>query len=271
MLKAHVRFALVSSCLGLWLGACSTGARQVASEWPPPDFRLVVEETTQGATEADPVSTKRFVVEPDGTCFVGKSKGPLVDAESTTVLPVFDTMCAYRLRPECTRLLARKLEQRGIRGLDALQGTGGEVTGKSIRIVHRAFGHETRIQASGQIHGGFVRVLHVINAYLPSSESFALPGMTGDAEPENLGGVPAPVASAPGALAWHEEALQARGDQPELLLDTFALACRVGDRARSEDLLARWTAAVETPATPDAPFYDSPRLMPEVLKRLLPK
>jgi hypothetical protein len=258
-------------CFCTVLGSCSSSASQVPSEWPPPDFRLVVEETASGSGHGQTLSTKRFVVEADGTCFLGKSTTPLVDATSTTVLPVFDTMCAYRLRPECTRLLARKLEQRGVRALDPLQGTGSEVAGRSIRIVHHAFGHETRIQASGQIHGGFVRVLHIVNAYLPSSESFSLPGMTGDAEPENLAGVPAPIIGAVGALAWHEELLRQQGEQPELLLDTFALACRVGDRARSEALLARWAAASELPATPDAPFYEAPRLLPEVLRRLLPQ
>jgi hypothetical protein len=94
--------------------------------------------------------------------------------------------------------------------------------------------------------------------------------MTGDPEPENLADVPAPVTAVAGALSWHEERLRERGDDPALLLDAFALACRLGDRARSEQLMARWEAASAASATKDAPFGDVPRLQPEMLRRMLP-
>lgn len=270
MQNAHAPFALLSSCLLALLGsACSSSSRAPASEWPPADFRLLVEEV--GPCAEGPLSTKRFTVTADGTCVYARSLNPVVDPETGTMLPVFDTLCAYRLRPECTRLLARKLEQRGVRALDAQQGTGGSFDSKSIRVVHRAFGHDTRLQATGQVHGGFVRVLHVVNAWLPSSERFDMPGMTGDSEPENLGAVPAPVQGVAAALAFVEERLQQDGEDQDLLLDAFALACRVGDRARSEALMGRWAAAAHQPATPDAPFFDPPRLGVDVLRRMLPE
>lgn len=250
------------------LAACASGPRQVPSEWPPTDFRLFVEEI--GPCADGPLETKRFTVAADGFCVFSRSRSPLVDPETGTMIPVFDTVCAYRLRPECTRLLARKLEQRGIRVLEPQQGTGGNFDSKSIRVVHGAFGHDTRIQATGQVHGGFVRLLHVVNAWLPSSERFDMPGMTGDSEPENLGAVPPPVEGVAGALAFVEERLLQVGEDGDLLLDAFALACRAGDRTRSEAFMQRWVEATTRPVTADAPFYDPPRLGVDVLQRMLP-
>lgn len=265
---AQIRFVFVGMLLCAFGPGCSSSPQQAETVWPPADFRLEVEWTSGGAPENE--HAKRFVVRADGLCVFGKSASPLVDPVSKAALPVFDTMCAYRVRSECVRLFARKLEQRGITKLELQQGAMDAADAPAVRIVHRAFGKEHAVTAVGQVHGALVRVLHVVNAHLPPSESFFLPGMTGDPEPENLADVPAPVAGAPGALAWHEEQLRADGDQPGLLLDAFALACRAKDRARSEALLARWDAATRVVASKDAPFVDAPRLLPEMLRRMLP-
>jgi hypothetical protein len=265
---AQFRFVLVGMSLCALGPGCTSSPQQSETVWPPADFRLEVEWTSGGAPST--TQTKRFVVRADGLCVYGKSASPLVDPVSKTALPVFDTMCAYRVRSECVRLLARKLEQRGVTKLELQQGTMEAADAPAVRIVHRAFGKEHAVTAVGQVHGAMVRVLHIVNAHLPTSESFFLPGMTGDPEPENLAAVPAPVAGAAGALAWHEEQLREGGDQPLLLLDAFALACRAQDRARSEDLLTRWETATRVAASKDAPFVDAPRLLPEMLRRMLP-
>jgi len=268
VLIAHFRSALVGSSLAVMLAACASSTQQPQSEWPPADFRVEVEWTAGGAI--DRAATKRFVAEADGLCFYGKSSAPIVDPVSKAALPVYDTMCVYRVRPECVRLLARKLHQRGVQKLEPQQGAVEDLEAASVRMRHRAFASERTVVAAGQVHGAFVRVLHVVNAYLPPSESFWLQGMTGDPEPENLADVPAPVAAVAGALSWHEERLRERGDDPVMLLDAFALACRLGDRARSEQLLSRWETAAAASATKDAPFGDAPRLQPEMLRRMLP-
>ena len=255
-------------CLSLLAVACASGPSQVPSEWPPPDFRLVVEEL--GESGAGVVVTRRFGVTADGVCIFGCSSQPLVDPVSRTAVPVFSTLCAYRLREECTRLLARKLHRRGVLELEPVQGDQRETHGVSLRLLYRAFGNERVVVASGQIHGSLVRVLHVVNAYLPPGEVFSLEGMAGDPEPSNLTGVPQLVEGVAGALHWHEERLGERPEDPELMLDTFALACSAGERAKADRLLQRWTTLVSVRATSDAPFSDPPRLLPEMLQRMLP-
>lgn len=253
----------------LALAACVGGATQMPSEWPPPDFRLQVEELQEGAGGS--VVSRRFTVAADGVCIYGCSAEPLVDPATKTAIPVFRTMCAYRLRGECTRLLARKLYLRRVLELDAVQGDRRETQGRSLRLSYRAFQQEHVVVASGQIHGSVVRVLHVVNAYLPPGEAFKLTGMVGDPEPTNLIGVPAPVEGVVGALEFHEHLLQQRPSDSDLLLDTFALCCAVGDRGKADQMLARWTAATSVGATAGAPFADPPRLLPEMLRRMLPQ
>jgi hypothetical protein len=255
----------------LWaclLVSCTGGAAQVPSEWPPPDFRLVVEDL--GESGAGVVVTRRFSVGADGVCTYGRSPQPLVDPVTRTAVPVFSTLCAYRLRDECTRLLARKVHRRGVLDLEPVQGDQNDTRGVSLRLYWRAFGNERTVVASGQIHGSLVRVLHVVNAYLPPDEAFSLAGMAGDPEPTNLTGVPEPVEGVVGALAWHEERLGERPEDADLMLDTFALACTAGERAKADRLLHRWSTLVSVRATSAAPFTDPPRLLPEMLQRMLP-
>lgn len=268
MPTAHLRFAFVRISLALLAAGCGTPSSQAQSLWPPEDFVLEVEWTSGGAPEQS--KAKRFTVDATGLCVFAKSSSPIVDPKTKAALPVFDSMCAYRLRPECTRLLARKLHLRGVRGLEPQQGAVEDLAAPAIRIRHGAFGPSRSCVAVGEAHGAFVKALHVINSFLPPSESFWLPGMTGDGEPEHLADVPAPLEGAPAALAWQEDQLRERGDQPQLLLDAFAVSCRLGDRARSEQLLARWEAAAVVSASKEAPFADAPRVLPEMLRRMLP-
>lgn len=251
------------------VGACVGTAAPVPSEWPPDDFRLQVEELREGPTGA--VASRRFTVDHTGLCIYGRSSDPLVDPVTRTAVPVFKTICAYRLRDECTRLLARKLHRRGVLDLDPEQGDRRETQGVSLRLAYRAFGNEKVVIASGQIHGSLVRVLHVVNAYVPPAEVFTLPGMVGDPEPRTLTGVPPLADGILGALTFHESLLESRPGDPDLLLDAFALACVAPDRAAAERLLARWSAARSVGASPGAPFTDPPRLLPEILERMLPR
>ncbi len=266
--KTHFCLELVGIGLLALLTGCGSTAPQGETVWPPQDFVLEVEWSSGGPPAQ--AQTKRFTVDASGVCVYSKSASPVIDPVSRAALPVFETMCAYRMRLECTRLLARKLHLRGIATLEPQQGAVDDVDAPAIRLRHGAFGPPRIYTAVGQAHGTFVRVLHVVNSFLPSSESFWLPGMAGDSEPEHLADVPAPLAGAGAALAWHEERLALVGDRTGPLLEAFALACRVGDRARSEQLLSRWEASVYVAASQTAPFGDGPRLQPEMLRRMLP-
>ncbi len=248
--------------------ACVGDAAQVASEWPPPDFCVQLEELREA--DGASVAIRRFVVTADGICCYGRSTSPLVDPATQTKIPVFGTVCAYRLKGECTRSLARRLDRSGVLKLDTDQGDRVATQGRSLRLSYRAFAAERVIQARGQIHGALVQVLGALNAYVPPGEAFDLPGMGDDAEPANLIGVPAPVDSVPGALQFFEQQLHRRPRDTDLILDTFALACAAGERAKAEVLLARWVASSSIAATAAAPFLDPPRLLPEMLQRMLP-
>lgn len=240
----------------------------MASIWPPPDFRLVIEELAEDGGQ--PIVLRRFAVTADGICVYARAAvdEALVDAETGTRLPVFRTMCAYRLLDVSTRLLARKLHKRGVLELEGTQGDQHETMGRSVRLSYAAFDNSRVIVASGQIHGTMARLLRVVNTHVPQGEEFVLPGITADAEPQTLIDVPAPVDDLPGALACHLELLTTRPDDQELLLDAFALACRAGERATATALLQRWQAAA-VPGVPP-PFSDTPQLTTELLARLLP-
>jgi hypothetical protein len=251
------------------VAACVSEQAPVASIWPPPDFRLVLEE--RGEEAGHSLVHRRFAVGADGVCVYARAAEAdvLEDAPTGTRLPVYRTMCVYQLLDVSTRLLARKVHKRGVLELDAVQGDQHETLGRSLRLFYRAFENERTVVASGQIHGSMARVLSVINTHLPRGEEFLLPGVTAEAEPEILVGVPAPVDDLAGALACHLDLLRTRADDTELLLAAFALACRAGQRETAQALLARWVAAT-APATAAAPFQDVPRLTADVLERLLP-
>jgi hypothetical protein len=251
------------------LASCTTERAPVASIWPPPDFRVALEERAE--EDGHSFVHRRFTVGADGVCVYARAAAAdaLADAETGTQLPVFRTLCVYRLLDVSTRLLARKLHKRGVLDLDPVQGDQHETLGRSLRLSYRAFANERTVVASGQIHGAMARVLRVINTHVPRGEEFLLPGVMADAEPQTLIGVPAPVDDLQGALACHLDLLGDRPEDPELLLDAFALACRAGDRGVAESLLQRWVAATRA-LEAAAPFSDVPQLTPELLRRLLP-
>lgn len=237
------------------------------SQWPPADFRLVVEELSGGSSA---MVVRRFAVHADGICVYALAPQTISADEAGVELPLFRSVCAYRLREENTRLLARKLDQRRILQIEGVQGDQRDVEGTALRISYRAFGNERLIVASGQIHGPLVRVLHAINAYLPAGHTFELRGMLGEPDESNLSGVPQPVDDLVGALECHQRLLELRGRDPDVVLAAFALACRLRERRLAEGLLDRWTEITGLASTPEAPFLDAPRVTRVELEALLP-
>lgn len=256
-------FAAVSA------GACCSTALP-PSVWPPADFELVVERL-QGEAD-DYVVRQRFTLHADGVATYGTSATPLRDRSSGVGLPVFDRLSVYQLVPECTRALARRLARLGVVELDSVQGERGEIGDpRVVRLVYRAFGVRKVITVHGQAHGPAAEMLAVVAAHFPDGEQIDLPGVADRGVAPVLRGVPAPRLDAGGAFDAHRLLLEVRRGDPELLLDAFTLACRLGDRTTAAELLVRWTAATADERRALEVFPDGlPHLTPAMLEGMLP-
>lgn len=242
------------------------------SIWPPADFRCEVEEVTlrDGVLQV----TRRASFDASGLVVYGTAARSLVDAETRTALPVFDRLAVYRLEPSCVRLFARKLDQRGVATIDAVQGERGATDDAGVVLRWRAFGGERTIAARGRVHGSMADILATVCAHLPNGERFtALPADERPVVPM-LRGVPDPAVDGAGALQVYTTLLTQQGDDEQWLLDAYALACAGGKRAAAEAFLQRWSAldAARRAQRAATPFPDEkpPGLSADVLRRLLP-
>jgi hypothetical protein len=75
---------------------------------------------------------------------------------------------------------------------------------------------------------------------LPDGERFLVPGLDDRPIVPVLRGVPKPVAGVDGALGLHQQLLRDRPEDTELLLSTFALACRAGRREAAQAYAQQW-------------------------------
>ena len=232
------------------LALCATscvGSELAPSVWPPEDFSLVVDELREAGGGARVI--RRLSVEADGVVIYGTSSQPLLDDEAGASLPVFERLCIYRLEPASVRSLARGLGRFGSGSLAASPSSARE--GVSISVSWRAFDERRSLTSAGRLRGAMGDVVALVASYLPPGEAFDT-RMTRPVVPV-LRGVPAPSVDAPGALAALRERLAQRPDDPGLLLDAFALACRLGDRLEAAGLLRRWRgAAAERASAPEA-------------------
>ncbi|MEO6593602.1 MAG: hypothetical protein ABIP94_02490 [Planctomycetota bacterium] len=237
--------------------------------WPPDDFELIIEEihVDDGAARV----VRRFRAGSDGVVAYATSSSSVVDAESATLLPVFDRLAVYQLVPTSIRALARRLDQAGIADLERVQGERSATDGPSLAVVWHAFGRRQVITARGRVHGAMAEILAVVAAHLPPGETFGLPGEAERPVVPVLRGVPVPVSDAIGALRAHQDLLALHPDDRALMLDAFALACQLARRDTAEGLLRRWTEATADQRRQQEMFPEGePRLTPEVLQRLLP-
>lgn len=257
--------------------ACTTDRTTTATVWPPPDFGLVVEELrvrTDVGEQPQPALSRRLQVFADGTVLLLRARAVLVDADTGTLLPVFDEAAAWRMLPVTTRLLARKMHDRGITELRPTVVDLGAIPdgGSLLRLRYQGFGHEVAAVGCGPFQGSFARVLRVVNAFLAKDDAFESPGMAGDRELSKVTGVPSPQRDLAGSLRLHQDLLREHPADPELLLAAFALACGSGERTEAERLLAR--LAPQLPADPGPPVSlpagTAPVLSAAILTRLLP-
>ena len=250
--------------------ACRTDEAARVSRWPPADFWLDVRSYVRTGDHEE--ERQRFTVWPDGTVLYREAAtgvgGPRA---GTKWFPVFDKVAAYHLAPQSLRRLSRWIDEAGAFERSEPAETRGN-SPHSLTLAVRARGDLRVHLAEGTAQGPMQRLVHVVNAFLPPPVTFTLPEMLGEPEPSQLLYVPDPEISLAGALALHRELLQQRPDDPDLLLDTFALALASGEqteaRALVERIRARGTRAGEGPI----PFDDvaQPDLVSQ-LERLLPR
>jgi hypothetical protein len=281
-IRARVRPSLLPlfavTLLALTSASCF-GDELAPTIWPPPDFGCEVEEVA--LREGVPQVVRRFRVENDGICVYGTAATSRVDATSGAALPVFDRLVVYRLVPECVRAFARRIDRLGVLTLDNVQGERGVASDTGLVLRWRAFGNQKTIVARGRVFGAMAEILAIVTSHLPDDERFALPGFAERQVVSVLRGVPAPLTDARLALAAHEELLAERPDDRAWLLDAFALACAVGERAAAEDLLRRWSAleaaqaasgpgAAQGSAAGSGASASAGGLTADLLRRLLP-
>ena len=252
---------LVSAALLLLVGCI--GGDLPPSVWPPPNFELVVEEFVSDGDRLHTV--RRLHVDALGNVIYGTSSMPLVDEATGTSLPVFDRLAIYRLEPTCVRALSRKLDRLGIGRLDLPSVVLSDRVESALVVTWRAFDENRRLVSQGRLRGEMAEILAVVAGHLPPGESFDVP--IGRPVVSVLRGVPEPRHSVEGALDAHRQLLGEHGEDPDLLLDAFALACRAGRRDQAEELLDAWERWREVQRTG---FEDGPGLDAEVLRRLLP-
>lgn len=249
------------------LASCATRERDAVLKWPPADFRLAVDEYQ--LFEGDRLAPARsFVVLADGTALYREATQLRFDPEGTVALPVYASTCCYRLVPDSIRLLSRKLHKAGALEL------GGQIDSREgERVLNfglRSGGRQVMVAAHGQVGGALARQVRIANSYMPGGREFLPAGMGGDPEKNRLSGVPGPVESLEGSLAFHLELLERFPGDAMLLLDSFVLACAKGDRDLARQLLRRWQK-LEPVAPAPGPFDDDTR-PPSVaqLARLIP-
>lgn len=259
---------LLIATSGLLLAAC-IGDGLPPSVWPPPNFRLVVEQLSREGHSVHVV--RRFHVDAEGTVIYGTSSQPLIDSTTGASWPVFDRLSVYRLEPKCVRALARRINRIGI-GKLVVPASEVEPEGGSGLIVRwRAFEQQRDLPSSGRLRGQMAEIMAIVSAHLPDGESFEIemsrPVVT------VLRGVPAPAESAEGALAAYRDRLAADPGNEDVLLATYALACVVGGRAEAERLLNQWTelkSGASTTGFGDNPA-DTPAARAKVLAGFLPQ
>lgn len=228
----------------LW-GCLAPRARD--SRWPSADFFVEVE---AGENTLD--GTQKVQIWRDGLVVYKEAVPPpltstVVDAPG---LPVYKSLCAYRLAPESIRMLSRMLFLASIKDIPRTVGNvrGGE--GPWLKMLHRANGDTQEIMVYTRIFGPMNRVLHVLNSFLPDGHGFTMPEIVGMPEEPHIVEVPPVSDSVEGSLGFHRKMLGmerfsetaaaldplVRYRRYQLQRETFALACVHGDIVVAEEL-----------------------------------
>jgi hypothetical protein len=267
-------------CLPPWLSGCFA-ARDRQSKWPSPDFYVEVEAGFQ--SRQGTFSTQKLQIWRDGLVVYRETVPPLPESlapreagaaqearfakaveltlnskvKDAPGLPVYKSLCAYRLAPPSVRMLSRMLIQSSIKDIPEVVGNTAGGEGEWLKMRYQSRGSTKEIAVHVQIFGPMNRVLHVVNSFLPEGHGFKMPEMVGVVEPPHVAEVPAVKDSLEGSLGYHrklllmerfsEEAVakdeRRRGRRIQLQCDTFALACAQRDIAVAEKYFRELTNA----------------------------
>jgi len=224
----------VSAAALLALAGCEAGPPP-ASTWPPADYYVEVRHQKAGLDQRVRFWGDGLALYAEATDWRGGSD------VGTARFPVFGRAAAYQLRPKSIRHLSRLLERAGLNDLSGEQGSAGQDDAPMVTIHWRSFGQAGSLWLTGRVDGAAVRVLQVINSYLPESCALQCDGLAiGDPEPRHLVEVPEPVESVPAVLDFYRSRLLAlEPANPDLAIEAFALAVAAGDRAYAAQLIER--------------------------------
>ncbi len=237
------------------VAGCLSRASSPSTVWPPEDFALEVEQLESSAAGIRVV--RRFSVDRDGLCIYAESDGVVLLPGGALQLPLFHRMSSFLMREESVRMLSRLLFKRGVLELRVLEGETEAGTGSSIvHLRYRGFGEQRRVVNRGEIYGAAVRVLKVVNSFLPAGRSFELPGLYGEKEPLRLTGIP-PVQEDPAGIQdFLERESEGRTSEPRLLLVAMALALDRSDHEAAARILSRYRSFAATAEREAAMFPD---------------
>ncbi len=277
---------LQALCLLLWLlpGLCGClGPRLRKSKWPPADFFL---EVAAGENSVDGIFCKQKAqIWRDGLVVYQRAAPPPLTSKVAAApgLPVYKSVCAYRLAPESIRMLSRMLLQSSIKDIPATVGnvSGGE--GPWLKMLYRSNGDDQEIMVYVRIFGPMNRVLHVLNSFLPDGHGFTMPEMVGMPEEAHVVEVPPVAESVEGALSFHRELLRMErfseaaaakdplvyGRRYQLQRETFALACVNGDIPVAEELFRELVKVLEDQKKASQWFPDTEVDSVEHLRQIL--
>jgi|SoiMethySBSTD1v2_1073268.scaffolds.fasta_scaffold304622_3 hypothetical protein len=252
--------------LPMLLAACSTEREKTV--WPPSDWYLEVRSGafTEGGYEAQAC----FQAWSDGFALYREAEGRQGDAQAPWPA-AWSTVAAWQMGTESTRQLSRLVQGAKLDTVPPESGTTSSTPGPVVSALVRGFGGERRLVARDRAIGGVARLLHVVNAYLPDGRLIALPEMTGDPEDRHLTKVPQPKRSRKEALDFHETLLGRIPGGDGFLVDAFALAVVLGDRARAEKALARIEQHENRGPLPIAEPVERREAVSTMLRGLLPK
>lgn len=215
-------FLSLGGLLILWvlaLPGCFSN-RLPESIWPPDDFRIQVAGTRFTADGRR--IEQRFLLERDGLAVYREADRSVPG--TSLELQVFDTVSAYRVKPESVRTLARLLERAGLFALDVGQSVNRSASEDQAAIVWRSFGREGKISSFYDNGGVLDRVVHIVNAFVPKDRTFSYPELSGEDEPRHVSRVPEPLRYLDGALLCHRQFADLFRDDADMQLDLFALA-----------------------------------------------
>lgn len=229
-------------CLALLPGGCLGGAR-AEGRWPPADFHLWLEQQERIGGVLRPV--RQAEVYADGLVVLREAAAWLdTEAGGGLSLPVFRSLCVYRMHPRSVRSLSRELHQLPVLRLEQPPvPLAGQRIDETLRMRLVYLDNHLDLLCQNRSYGLFNSCLRLCNSFLPPGHGFRMQDMAGIPLESRVQDVPLPKEDLAGSLAEHQRLLEQRPEDLELRRVVFALACAQGEFAVAERCLTRLEAA----------------------------